>query len=155
VDSVAWGALALTLTVLGGAWTFYAFRNRGAASGLRGLGLTLVPVGLWLTDSLRMVSRIADAIGDWATGLVFSPMTWAGIVVFGVAALCLVVSGVLRGRQTPTTSRRSRKAAGSGGAAGSGKPLPRASSGKAAPAASSGDDELDEIEAILRKRGIS
>ena len=38
VDEVTWGALTLTLTLIGGLWTVYAFRRRGVASGLRGAG---------------------------------------------------------------------------------------------------------------------
>ena len=45
VDDVTWGALTLTLTLLGGIWTWCAFRRRGLASGLRGAGFTLLPAG--------------------------------------------------------------------------------------------------------------
>ena len=39
VDDVTWGALTLTLTLLGAFWTWLAFRRRGLASGLRGAAL--------------------------------------------------------------------------------------------------------------------
>ena len=35
-------------------------------AGLRGVGFTLIPVALLLTDTLQMVTRIGDAVGDWA-----------------------------------------------------------------------------------------
>jgi hypothetical protein len=145
VDDVAFGALALTLTLLSGAWTVYAFRNRGAASGLRGAGVTLIPVGLWLTDSLRMVTRIGDAIGDWVTGIVLSPATWAGIIALGLGVVLIVVSGMVRSRQAPASPKVAK---------GSGRgELPKTSAprGTQPPV----DDDMAEIEALLRKRGIS
>src|SRR5689334_12235075 len=46
VDDVVWGALTVTLTLLGGLYTWFAFRRRGFVAGLRGVGLTLIPVAL-------------------------------------------------------------------------------------------------------------
>ncbi|WP_216656405.1 hypothetical protein [Nocardioides marmotae] len=153
MDDATWAALALTLTVLGAVWTWHAFRHRGVASGLRGAGLTLLPAAAYLTDTLKMFTRIGTAVGDWVTGLVLSPSVWAGIVVAGVAVTLLVVSGVLRDRE------RARVIDG-------GAPAPAASgrrsdrpvkSGKGDPAigGAGGDDDLADIEALLRKRGIS
>ena len=146
MDDATWAALALTLTVLGAVWTWHAFRRRGVASGLRGAGLTLLPVAAYLTDTLRMFTRIGTAVGDWVAGLVLSPSVWAGIVVAGVAAVLLVVSGVLRDRE------RSQAVGAPGG------PAVGSRRGKGEPAIGSpdgGDEELADIEALLRKRGIS
>ena len=66
------------LTALGAAWTWYAFRNRGAASGLRGAGLTLLPPAAFLTGTLEMFTEIGGSVVDWATSLVLSPIVWAG-----------------------------------------------------------------------------
>ena len=66
MDEAAWGALTLSLTVLGGVYTWFAFRSRGFVAGLRGVGFTIIPVALLLTDTLEMVTRIGSAIGDWA-----------------------------------------------------------------------------------------
>lgn len=144
MDDASWAALTLSLTVLGGIWTWYAFRRRGLASGIRGIGLTLLPLAAYLTNTLRMFTRIVDAVGDWITTLVLSPRVWVGIVVAGVAVVAFVVARALEaraggrpavreGRRTPT------KAVGPGD--------------RSAPA--SGDDEFADIEALLRKRGIS
>lgn len=150
MDDVAWGALTITLTALGGVWTAYAFRNRGVASGLRGLGITLVPLGLLLTDSLRMVTRIVNAVGSWVGGLAWNPLTWIGLIVLGVSATCFVVSGVLRDRQLG--------GAPAGKAARGGRELPATSarsarSAKKQPAIV--DDDMADIEALLKRRGIS
>ena len=98
VDDVTWGALTLTLTLLGGLWTFYAFRSRGVASGLRGAGLTLLPAAAWMTGTLEMFTDIGGAVGDWATHLVFSPIVWAGIVLAGISVLLFGASSALRER---------------------------------------------------------
>jgi hypothetical protein len=146
VDEVTWGALTLTLTLIGGLWTVYAFRRRGVASGLRGAGLTLLPAAAWMTGTMEMFTEIGGAIGDWATHLVFSPVVWAGIVLAGISVLLLGASSALRergrggkpGAPREATSRKD-------------KALPP-SSGPPAPAI---DDDMADIEAILRKRGIT
>ena len=71
-----WTALALLLTGAGGFWTVQAFRNRGVAAGLRGAGLTLLPLAALMTGTLELVVDIGADIGDWAVGLVFSPVVW-------------------------------------------------------------------------------
>ena len=133
-----WGALTVTLTGLGAAWTWFAFRHRGTAAGLRGAGLTLVPAAAWLTGTLEMFTEIGGSVADWATHLVFSPVVWLGIVLAGVSVVLFVLSGALRARQLGGAEPKRGEL---------GAPGP-----KQQPAV---DDDLAEIEAILRKRGIS
>jgi hypothetical protein len=146
VDEAAWGALTLSLTVAGGIYTWFAFRSRGFVAGLRGVGLTLIPVALLLTDTLKMVTRIGDAIGDWALHLAFSPATWLGIILAGVSVVCFVVAGFLADRG---------RAAGAAGEKPSRKQLGQGKGSKPGPVVADVDPELAEIEALLRKRGIS
>jgi heme exporter protein D len=148
VDDVTWGALTLTLTLLGGIYTWFAYRRRGVAAGLRGAGITLIPVALLLTDTLKMVTRIADAVGDWAVNVVFNPFMWAGLVVAGISVVCFVVAGVLTRREIGTMPRASRADPGA-------KALPEARGRKAQPVVDPVDAEMAEIEALLRKRGIT
>ena len=145
MDEVTWAALTATLTALGAAWTWYAFRHRGAASGLRGAGLTLLPPAAWLTGTLEMFTEIGGSVVDWASGLVLSPAVWAGTVLAGLSLLLLVVSGILRTRALARASGRGARAvdAARGGELPSGSPSPPA------------DDDLAEVEEILRRRGIS
>jgi hypothetical protein len=149
VDDVAWGALALTLTVLGGIYTWFAFRRRGVAAGLRGASLTLVPVALYLTRTLRLVTDVAGEVVDWAVHLVFSPLVWLGFLIAALSVVLYVVSGVLKSRDIgsgPRTKRADR-------AAGPQElPARRPSSSRRVV---DEDPELAEIEALLRKRGIS
>ena len=151
MDDVTWAALTLTLTLLSGLWTIYAFRRRGLASGTRGLALTLLPAAAYLTGTLRLLTRIATAVGDWAVTLVLSPRVWAGVVLAG-AAVVLLVAARLLDRRRPRRASAPHEVR--GGTTRPGLPAARQARG-AAPAADAGDPEMAEIEALLRKRGIS
>ncbi|MCW2767175.1 MAG: hypothetical protein JWO11_3134 [Nocardioides sp.] len=150
MDDATWGALAFTLTLLGGIWTWFAFRNRGIASGLRGAAVTLLPLAAYLTKTLRMFTRIGQAIADWAASLVFNPFLWFGIVLFVISGVLFAVSGAMSSRGIGTRPRKAKAQA-------PGTPALPASEagrnqGRGAPAI---DDDMAEIEALLRKRGIS
>ena len=98
IDSTTWAALALTLTIIGAALTWVAWRRRGLAAGIRGLAWTLVPVAAWLTGTLKLAVNIVDDVASWASRLVFSPTVWLGVIVAGASAGLFVVSGVMRRR---------------------------------------------------------
>ena len=134
IDNVTWQALGLTLTVLGLVASFVLWRRRGAASGIRAAAWALLPLAAALTGTLRLGWEVADAVGDWALRLVFSPVVWLGIVLAGVSLVLFVVSGVLR-RRTPATRA--------------------VDSGKGRQPAISGDDDMADIEALLKKHGIA
>ena len=151
MEGTTWAALTAALTVAGAIWTWIAFRRRGAANGLRALGFTLLPAAAWLTGTLEMVVEIAGSITDWATSLVFNVLTWAGVGLAGLSLVLFVVSGFIRDRQlaraqagggTPPTDSRSS----------SRRELPTTS--ERTRGGSPIDDEMADIEALLRKRGI-
>lgn len=145
-DSAAWGALAVALSVLLGVVTFFRWRSRGLAAGVRGAAWTLLPVAAWLTGMLELTFDVGSAVGEWAVHVVFSPVVWLGIVLAGVSAALFGAAAVL-GRRA--------EAPASGGAHPpeiTAKPTRgRPRSGDAA----IGDGDLDDIEAILRRHGIS
>jgi hypothetical protein len=141
VDDVTWAALTLTLTLLGGIWTWFSFRRRGLAPGLRAAAFTLLPLAAYLTRTLRMFTRIGEAVADWAAGLVLNPLVWMGFLLFGISGSLFVVSGILRARQGGARPVKGRERS---------KELPPGRR-----TAEPVDDELAEIEALLRKRGIS
>lgn len=149
MDDVTWGALMVALTVLGGLYTWWAFRRRGVAAGLRGLALTLLPVAAWLTGTLGMFTRIARAISGWAAGLVFSPAVWIGVAAAGTSVLLwMAARGVDRFRPRDVTSRDGR---------GGRRSVEGSRTGRAvgpAPGDTKGEDEFSDIEALLRRRGI-
>ncbi len=156
MDGTTWAALTAALTVAGAIWTWIAFQRRGAANGLRALGFTLLPAAAWLTGTLEMVVEIAGSVTDWATGLVFNIFTWAGVGLAGLAVVLLMVSGFIRDRQIARgqaagPSERPRSKAAAPGASREELPpsAPKRTAGR-----SPIDDEMAEIEALLKKRGV-
>ena len=97
----------------------------------------------YLTKTLQMFTHIVNAVTDWATHLVFSPVVWFGVLLGGVGIVLIVVSGMVRSRRLGTSTD------------GPAKELPAARGSRSAPVVTETDPELAEIEAILRKRGIS
>lgn len=143
-DAPIWGALALTLTVLGGLLSWHAWRRWGARAGLRGIALSLLPIAAWLTGVLRLLTRILGAIGDWAAGFVFSPVVWVGIVVLGVAVVVYAASRLVPAKDRPAREKRRQK-----------KPSEPARPGKLSATSGHNDEDFDEVADILRKHGIS
>lgn len=148
MTEVTWGALALALTVVGAIWTWVAFRRRGAANGLRALGFTLLPAAAWLTGTLEMFSEIAGSVTDWATGLVFNPLVWTGVGLAGTSVLLFLVSGILRDRQLARGSRTAQRQVDGTGRTDA---LPGRTAQPGRPVAA---DDLTDVEAILKRRGI-
>lgn len=156
MDDVSYGALALALTLVGGVYTWFAYQRRGLGAGLTGAGLTLLPIAAYLTRTLRMLAEVADAVGDWATRLVFSPVVWAGIVVAGVAVVLIGAGRAVqaRGGGAPATRTKRTKPPKVRGPEQLGT-QPTAPAPGASPAPRTVDDDLADIEALLRDRGIT
>lgn len=133
MDNASWAALALALTVLIGVVTWVRSRARGARTLVRGAGVALLPIAAYLTHTLKLIGRITTAVTDWATGFVFSPAVWAGIVVAAIAAALIFGSRWVPGRAQPMRSTTQPK-------------------GVSATGSTAEDDELT---ALLRKHGIS
>jgi hypothetical protein len=152
MTDAAWAALMASLTVVAALWTMRAFRTRGLASGLRGLAITLLPVSAWLTGTLEMFTEIAGSIADWASGLVFNPFVWTGVGLFGTSALLFVVSGRMRTR-TLESAARGPSVPGAVTSGDTRASLPPKNSARTSQAPI--DDDLADIEELLRKRGIN
>jgi hypothetical protein len=170
-NSIAWLPLCAGLTGLGLVASWFVMRRRGLASGLRGAAWSLLPLAAYLTGSIQMFYKIGSAIAAFATSFVLSPKVWSGVVVAALAAALFVVSGT--GRRRRKRARRAEKADGtqpgrelepsdgapaaSNGKSGGRKAVepspPKAAKG--ATGAAAPDDDMREIEEILRRRGIS
>jgi hypothetical protein len=103
-------------------------------------------VALLLTDTLQLITEIGGAIGDWALDLAFSPSTWFGIILAGVSVVCFVVAGFVANRGSDAAQ---------GSEPGGRKELAKGRGQKADPVLADADPELAEIEALLRKHGIT
>ena len=170
-DKIAWLPLCGGLTGLGLVLSYLVMRRRGLGAGLRGAAWSLLPIAAYLTGSIEMFWKMGVAIGDFAKGFAFSPRVWSGIAVAGLAVVLFVVSGPLRRRSVKPS--KGQQAVGPDGAAaqrpavtGAGQLATRpAAVAAAAPvkarkdkAAGSGhddDDDLGDVEDILRRHGIS
>ncbi len=179
-SSIFWLPLCAALTALGLVLTYTLGRRRGSRAMLRGAAWSLIPLAAYLTGSIKMFWQIGDAIGNFASAFVFSPVKWAGI---GVAALCAVLFVATSGRERRKAARAraaarsaerpdKRAAAPAGTPAGVGQAqsggtaaLPAtkqaepvksqpAARGSRKAAAAPVDDDMKDIEEILRKRGI-
>ena len=148
-DSAAWGALAFALSILLGVVTFFRWRSQGLVVALRWAGWTILPVAAWLTGVLELAFEVGQSVGDWAVDLVFKPSVWLGIVLAGVAAVLFGASALLRNRGLGSGP------AGDASPASVEAPKPRRAAKRGRADAAIGDDDLGDIEAILRKHGIS
>ncbi|HEX5288095.1 MAG TPA: cellulose synthase [Streptosporangiaceae bacterium] len=158
------GAICVAISAVGLITSWLVWRKKGAISGMRGVAWSLIPLVAYLTNSVLLIGRIASAIGRFAGAFVFSPKTWAGVIVLAVVVLLFAVSGGLpllrwrksRDRRKVAREGRADEAVGQGGKPARGtQPAVAAPRGKAAqPQPADPDDDMSEIEAILRQRGI-
>lgn len=132
--------VCLLLTLVGLVLTVPVARRRGPRAAVRVAAWALVPTALWLTGLIDLLETLVETTVSFAVGLVFSPLVWAGVGLFALTAVLLVVAPRLPGRP---------------GAASGGKQV----QGSTTPPAVSGRDQVDaemaEIEELLRRRGIT
>jgi len=161
--------LAIGLTLVGLVVVVVSFRRARRGRALQGLALALLPAALYLTGLLRLVWDAVVAVVRWAGSNAFDLAAWVG---FGVLGLCVVlwVVGGLVARRSP--SAKEARAARAAKAAGKAPASVESGRGPAAPAAGRGsakqagakqagakqappqDDDMAEIEALLKSRGI-
>jgi len=177
-DKIAWLPLCAGLTGLGLVLSYFAYRRRGAGSGLRWAAWSLLPLAAYLTGSIEMFWKMGVAVGDFAKGFVFSPRVWAGIALAGLAVVLFVVSrpmrrrGVGRGQdkqaaessgtralaQDPAPAGRgqlaTRQAAATVPAPAPG-PAKAPAKGRKAKNTDDDDDDLADVADILRRHGIT
>jgi len=168
-NAIAWFPICVGLTGVGLVLSWFTWRRRGVRRGIRAAAWSLLPLALYLTGSILLVGRIGSAVVQFASSFVFSPKTWAGVILFGLAALIFLSSGGvprLRRRkrgdgkevsQKPggaapvTAAQPARPVAQVGAAPKQAKPAKQGKQGKGGD-----DDGLDpEVTAILRRHGIS
>jgi cytochrome c oxidase assembly factor CtaG len=157
--SIATGTTCLIVTIVGLILSAWAWRAKGARSGMRGVAWSLLPVVMYLTGAIRLVGRLGSAIVAFAGSFVFSPKAWLGVILFFVAALLFLITGGIpllqrgRHRERRRKEKEARRLR-------DGDARPQATSGPPArsqadgPKATQPTDDMSDVEEILRRRGI-
>lgn len=156
--------LCVGLSLLGLVVGVIAFVRGRRGLGLQGLAVAVGAVALYLTGLLTLVWDAVVALVRWATGNVFDLGAWVGLGLLVLAVVLWFVGGALARR-----SRRARKATRStpdrtatgvsstpqrtvgAGTTPARRPTTAATGAPSAPAE---DDDMAEIEALLKSRGI-
>ena len=169
--------IALTLLALAGALVAHQ-RGRGPRAVMTGIGLALIPVGLWITGVMDLVVNGITSIIRWLNRTPMDVQRWIGIAVVGLGVLLVIAALAVRPRtkdearavrearrQPAVGAGRSRDVSPTTGrpgeAASAGTRTTTTGTGSTAPAtrtqpkAAAVSDEDAEIEAILKKRGIT
>ena len=148
------GWVCVAITVVGLGLSVMVWRKKGPGSGLRGVAWSLIPLGAYLTHSVRLIGQIGSAIVQFATSFAFSPKAWLGVGLLGVSVLLFLVSGgipLMRGR-----NRRKAAKAGKGArSARDGQPPGSVPAKRNQAAVPAGDDDLADVRDILKRHGIS
>ena len=144
--------LCVGLSLLGLIVAVVAGRRGHRGRLLQGIALALAPVALYLSGLLRLLWDGVVAVGRWASTVVLSPLVWSGLALLAVCVVLWFVGGIVA-RRAPRRPRgsTSTKAADTRPSAQPAVTAPRGSGrSQAAPV----DDDMAEIEALLKSRGI-
>jgi hypothetical protein len=135
--SLWWLPWVVGLSALAGWLALGAWRRAERAVAIRRFGLAIAPWAAWLLGLFTLGWRIGDAFGDWGQRFVFNPAAWLGLALGGVSVVLIWAGTRFRGGDDESDKPRKRRRA------------VESASG------SSGSGEFDDIEAILKKRGIT
>jgi predicted RND superfamily exporter protein len=155
-SQIEWLPITAGLAILGLIVSFFLWRRRGAAAGLRGVAWSLLPLAAYLIGAIQLLWRFGTAIANFAASFVFSQRVWAGFIVLGVAIVLFVVSGSLRGRARRKGGGKAvTQAAGNGAGSGVAAAKPgKAISTSKGKASGMDDDVLGDAAEVLRRHGI-
>jgi hypothetical protein len=144
--------LCVGLTLLGVIATGVAWRRGNRGRVVQGVGLALAPVALYFSGLLRLIWDGVVAFGSWASAIILSPAVWFGLALLGLCVVLWVVGGIVA-RRSPSAKKSKTVTAGQTKAAAlpaKGKPAAKTAARQPAPI----DDDMAEIEALLKSRGI-
>jgi hypothetical protein len=151
--------ICVGLALLGVIGTGLAWRKGNKGRVVQGIAFAITPVGLYFTGLLGVVWNMVTDIVGWAVRLAFSPLVWMGFGLLALSVVLFVVGGVAAKRLGPGKAAQRRAEGAKKPAVGSDRQSSgKQSSGKQQAGASSTeppiDDEMKEIEELLKSRGI-
>ena len=127
--------------------TGIAWRRGNKGRVIQGVGLALAPIALYFSGLLRLLWDAIVAFGTWASKIILSPAVWFGL------SLAWPVRCAVGGGRTDRPSVPSKNKAVSAESTGNALPAKKGA-GKAQQSAPPIDEEMAEIEALLKSRGI-
>lgn len=144
--------VCLSVAILGLVVAIVLFLRGRKARAAQAIGVSALSVGLYLTGLLKLVVEAGAALARWGTQLVFNPIVWTGFGFVGLAVVLWVVGGLVarRTRGRARVEKAPQQPNLTAGPLAGRKP----SGATKAPAGVGAGDEFDEIEDLLRKRGI-
>jgi hypothetical protein len=152
--SIATGTTCLIVTIVGLLLSLVAWRKWGARSGMRGIAWSLLPIAMYLTNAIGLVGRLGSAIVRFGASFVFSPKAWLGVIFVGISALLFLISGgipLMRRTRKRKASRGKIDASKDAGGHVTAQPPPAR---RQAPEPPSAEDDMGDVQEILRRRGI-
>jgi hypothetical protein len=152
-DSTVLLPLCVGLSLLGVIATGIAWRRGNKGRVIQGIGLALAPIALYFSGLLRLLWNAAVAFGTWASEIIFSPAVWFGLSLLGLCLVLWVVGGIVARRSSAAKSKQV-SAQSSAGALPANKGQAKKGAAKSAQSQPPIDEEMAEIEALLKSRGI-
>ncbi len=140
--------LCVGLTLLGVIATGIAWRRGNKGRVIQGIGIALAPIALYFSGLLRLLWDAIIAFGTWASKIILSPAVWFGLSLLGLCVVLWVVGGLIA-RRSPNAKSKAV------GAESTANALPaKKGTRKARQSEPPVDEEMAEIEALLKSRGI-
>jgi heme exporter protein D len=149
--------ICVGLALLGVIGTGLAWRKGNKGRVVQGIAFAITPVGLYFTGLLRVVWDMVTDIVGWAVRLAFSPFVWLGFGLLALSVVLFVVGGFAAKRLGPGKSAQRRTEGTKKAAVDSGPQSTSNQSNQRAGTRSDEppiDDEMKEIEELLKSRGI-
>ena len=146
--------LCVALTLLGVIATGLAWRKGNKGRVVQGVGLALAPLALYFTGLLGLFWKAVVAVVGWAASIVFSPSIWFGFSLLGLCVVLWVVGGFVARRFTPAKATRKADAPPPTTPALTSRTPPAQRKPQQRAGGDAVDDDMAEIEALLKSRGI-